>query len=301
MLRTKRNFVVQADYSQLEVRIIALLSQDPVLIEWFRQGVDIHTKTAQILFDLDDAQWAEQTPKQKKQRRDMAKKGRHAADYGVTAETLWKQLLPEWPTLRFRAVTRFLDGFHALHTQLAKYQAEQFAKARKLGYIEMPLSGRRYHFHGNVEPSKVYNLPVQGTGADIINRAIEGLFEDMAINRWTGVNGYGESIVAQVHDALILQGPDPFRLKDYLHRHMEQEVQLGDYTLSFPIDCEVGWDWGNLSDKPVSDGFLPTMTPATGANVVSDDYGRRVLELLCWEYGREAVTQRLPTEPAATN
>lgn len=290
--RTKHNFVVQADYSQLEVRIVALLSQDDVLLDWFRRGVDVHTHTAKIIFDLTDEQWADimrKDPDHGKRMRTMAKKGRHAANYGVEAGTLWKQLLPEWEGLPYQAVTRFLKGFHQLHRRLGIYQKAQYEKARKHGYVEMPVSGRRFHFHGNVEPAKVYNLPPQGTAADIINLAIEGLFEDMQIDEWTGTNDHHESIIAQVHDALVLQGPDPFRLKSLLHKHMEQDVTIGEHTLKFPIDVEVGWDWNNLSDKPKDVGLHPALGGFYWKDGYAlDAYGKRVFELLHARYGRES-------------
>jgi DNA polymerase I-like protein with 3'-5' exonuclease and polymerase domains len=114
-------------------------------------------------------------------------------------------------------------------------------KAAKEMYVEAPLSGRRQHYHdGRTVPTEVLNYPIQATAGDIMNRAILQL--DKAI-RWGQ-----EGILAQVHDAAIIEGPDPDRLVSLLHEHMEQEVELNGSRIKFKIDVKVGRNWADMKE-----------------------------------------------------
>ena len=111
--------------------------------------------------------------------------------------------------------------------------------AREEKFVEEPLSGRREYFHdGLIEPNKVVNFPIQGAAGTLVNRAITSLDKQIS---WTD-----ESILFQVHDELVLEGPDQSRLSKLLKEHMNQSFTYNGNTLRFPIECKAGPDWGHM-------------------------------------------------------
>jgi DNA polymerase I-like protein with 3'-5' exonuclease and polymerase domains len=275
----QRNFIVGADWSQLENRIIAILSGDPVLLGWYAKDVDVHCETAKILFELpaslpakywkagavcryakcvvfDQPIWSKPAgelcfecghelrewtvgPTQ----RQIAKGARYAFHYLASEATMLAQLSAVWPDLGLSDVRRLRKSLSKLHSVLAKWQKDQHRVARQNGYVEAPLSGRRLQFYGEVDTNKLANIPIQSTGADLANRAVESLVDALAIDIAHGCNDREEALVVQLHDAIYLEGPDPFRLWDALQDSMAVTVELNGQAMHFPIDCGIGWTW----------------------------------------------------------
>ena len=294
--RILRNMIVGADWSQLENRIIAILSGDPKLLEWYAADVDVHCETAKILFDLpDDLQDGYWKPGatclacghvdhrvfkdhvshvcsscghvgakiwiRGPQQRQIAKGARYAFHYGAAEETMLGQLQATWPDMGLRDVRRLRDKLTKIHATLARWQRSQQRTARLEGYVEAPLSGRRYQFYGVVDMAKLRNLPIQSTGADLANEAMLGIVDHLGIDTRLGVNpDTDDAVYAQLHDAIYLEGPNPFRLFDALQKHMAVDVKLNGNSLNFPIDVGIGWSWD--VEKVKSREHLKAMLPA---------------------------------------
>jgi DNA polymerase-1 len=222
--------LVEADYSQLELRIVALLSGDPLLLEWYSQGADVHYENAKRWLGTDMPS---------KSQRDFAKKMVYEMNYGAGAETIWQKLVVDHPGIYLSDVQRYLEMWYTQHSAIRSWQKKMLRIARDEDYVECPISGRRQHFHGAVEPTKVYNYPIQGTAADIINGAIKRIYPQIQWKR-------GENLLLQVHDALIGETPKRHvaRMAKLFKKEMERPVVLDGAKVGFPIDWKIGPTWG---------------------------------------------------------
>ena len=162
--------LISADYSQIELRVLAHLSGDAALVEAFRQGVDIHDRTAERVFGGADGRWA-----RRHELRRRAKIINYALLYGKTAFTLAKDIgVPQ------QAAQEFIDAYFAGFPAVRTFIDQTLADARA--------SGRRPHDHrppaagaGALEPNgqiraaaerETVNMPIQGTAADILKKAM---------------------------------------------------------------------------------------------------------------------------------
>ena len=165
-------------------------------------------------------------------------------NYGGAAETIWKLLVGKGMTVPLGLVRGVLQKWFETHPQIKAWQDDLVETAAKNGYVEAPLSGRREHFHGGFgtdsrDRNRTLNYPIQATAGDLMNRAILALDEQI---RWDK----GEAIVGQIHDEILVEGPDPVRLGKLLKSTMEQTITLNNNTMKFPVDVEVGKDWLNM-------------------------------------------------------
>ena len=230
------NWLVEADYSQLELRIIALLAGDDVLLKAYARGEDTHQLNAKMLFNT-------QAPT--KGQRDLAKRFVYAVNYGGDARTIWLSLVVDFEGLYLSDIMRYQEIWFRLHPKIRAWQRRAVAKARDLDYIEMPVSGRRIQCHKIVEPAKVYNMPVQGTGADIIDAAIVRIDRQIKWGPKGNGGGGGEFLLFQVHDSIVGEGPNPTRLATIFKKEMEAEITLAGNKQTFPIDLKISKrDWG---------------------------------------------------------
>ncbi len=224
-------FVV-GDYSQIELRVLAHLSQDPAFISAFQRGGDIHRETAAIIFDVaTDAV----TPEM----RARAKTINFATIYGQGPFALSRQLgIPQEEARafiklyfeRFAGVRRFLDDTIAL--------------AKKQGFVET-LFGRRRYIPELKDPNysvrafgerTAMNSPIQGSAADLIKVAMIGLY------RAFGEARLDSAILLQVHDELVVEAPmeEVDRTKEILRREMEGAAEL---SVPLAVDVGVGPNW----------------------------------------------------------
>lgn len=244
----------KADYSQLELRIIALLAGETWLIEAFAESdvtlpdapcrcggpepakkchSDIHRVNAGRL--LGKEPWQVSGPE-----RDLTKRAIYGTNYLGQAVELYKRLSPDYPKLTLRAVEMFQSKWFKLCAQIHKYLKDAYFTACERGYVEVPLSGRRIYFYGNVEPSKVANIPVQGTGADVIDQAL--LRIDKRIN-WTDAK-----VKMQIHDEIIMSAMEEHweHYSQLQCEEMSRPVTLNGHTIAFPVEPKVGRVWSGL-------------------------------------------------------
>ena len=219
--------IVSADYSQIELRIMAHLSGDERLLEAFAHGEDVHRATAAEIFGVTPL---EVGPDQRR----VAKSINFGLIYGMSAFGLARQL-----GLERSAAQSYIDRYFARYPGVARYMEEARQTARDKGYVETAF-GRRLWFP-EIKSSQAMrrqgaeraaiNAPMQGTAADLIKMAM------IAVNTWLEESARKSRLVLQVHDELVLEVPDDelMEVRTHLPRLMGNVA-----TLKAPLVVEVG-------------------------------------------------------------
>jgi DNA polymerase-1 len=190
--------IVAADYSQIELRIMAHLSQDPGLLAAFAEGLDVHSATAAEVFAVDIEQVSVD------QRR-KAKAINFGLIYGMSAFGLAKQL-----GIGRHEAQEYIDVYFARYPGVADYMARTRALAHETGYVET-LKGRRLYLpeinarnrqRQQAAERTAINAPMQGTAADLIKLAM------LAVDAWIDSSGVDARLMMQVHDELVFEVAD---------------------------------------------------------------------------------------------
>jgi DNA polymerase I len=239
LFRARPGYVmVEADYSQLEVRIAAYLSEDEPLLDCYERGEDVYVDTARRIWAKE---WSSFDEKALKLRRYLAKKVVLGKNYGAGPETIWRSIIVEVPGIQLAAVEHVVAGYEKVHRQLAEWQAKTIAETQRQGFVQEDLSGRRQHYHdGKVPPTEPPNFKIQGAAGTIANRAVKFIAREL---NWTD-----EALLAQVHDATMSECVESKknRLIDIVREGMGQEVTLGRHRVRIPVDLKVGTNWATL-------------------------------------------------------
>ncbi|HVO46044.1 MAG TPA: DNA polymerase I, partial [Steroidobacteraceae bacterium] len=224
--------VVSADYSQIELRIMAHLSRDENLLAAFQSGEDVHRRTASEIFGLPAQQVTSE------QRR-YAKTINFGLIYGMSAFGLAQQLGVERG-----AAQQYMDRYFLRYPGVKAYMDATRATARERGYVET-VFGRRLYMteirasnmqRRNAAERAAINAPMQGTAADLIKLAM------IAVHRWLAETHLGARLVLQVHDELVLEVPDHELdlLRAELPRLMTTVAQL---AVPLVVDVGAGPNW----------------------------------------------------------
>ena len=210
--------LIDADYSQIELRILASLSDDQNMIDAFINGVDIHTKTASEVFNtpLDDVS---------KEERYNAKAVNFGIIYGISDYGLSQNLNIPRPLAK-----DYIEGFFAGYPNVKKYMDDIIKEAREQGYTDTLFNRRRYIPEINSKNFNVrsfgervaLNTPIQGTAADIIKIAMINTEENLK------KAGLDAKIILQIHDEIILESSieDKDEAVDILRESMESAAKL---------------------------------------------------------------------------
>ena len=229
------NTLLSADYSQIELRILAHFSEDPVLIEAFRTGQDIHSRTAQEVFGVGPmAQNAEH--------RRAAKAINFGIIYGQTPFGLAAQL-----GIDQKEAARFIAAYFARYRGVKEYLDRSLAEARKTG-ITRTLFGRIRPVPEITSPQPnlrnfaertALNTPLQGTAADLIKIAM------IAIDRQLRDEGFQAKMILQVHDELLFEAPhaEIDRLRQLVRKEMENVYAL---IVPLVVDLKAGPNWRDM-------------------------------------------------------
>ncbi len=232
-LPSKGNLLLAADYSQIELRVLAHLAQDPVMIEAFKANQDIHVRTAAEVFGLPLEMV---TPEM----RQAAKAVNFGIVYGISDYGLSRDL--NIPRAEAKAyIEKYFTRYHGVRD----YQKAVVATAKKLGYVTTLLNRRRYlpdlksrNYHlRNFAQRAAMNTPVQGSAADLIKIAMLNIYQLLNTPKWAGTK-----LILQVHDELIFDVPKKF-LPDFAF--LVREVMTGVYPLQVPlqVDLAIGSNW----------------------------------------------------------
>ncbi|MEZ4718636.1 MAG: DNA polymerase I [Caldilineaceae bacterium] len=230
--------LLSADYSQVELRVLAHVAQEQGLIDAFRADQDIHVATAARLFDVPMAEVT-------RQQRGLAKTINFATVYGSSAFGISTRT--EMDT---KQAQQFLDQYFIMYPQIKAYVADTMTAAADKGYVETLLGRKRffpellsgrlpYNQRMAVERAAI-NAPIQGTAADIMKIAMIRLHERLR------TDGLHARMLLQVHDELVLEVP-PEEVETVAA--LVRDVMEHAYTLDVPLkaDVETGPNWYNLT------------------------------------------------------
>ena len=219
---------LSADYSQIELRLLAHLSGDVGLIEAFQNREDIHRATAARIFKVASADVTSEL-------RSRAKAVNFGVIYGMGPQRLARET-----NVDLAEAKSFIDQYFDNYPGVRDFLDTTVATARATGYVTTLLGRRRYLPELNSTDQRVrsqaenvaVNTPMQGTAADLIKLAMLG------IDRRLGEEGYRSRMLVQIHDELLLEAPpeEQARLEALVREEM-----VGAMTLSVPIVVEAGW------------------------------------------------------------
>ena len=225
--RDENHVLLAADYSQIELRIIAALSEEETMIEAFKNGEDIHASTAAKVFNVPLEEVT-------REQRSNAKTVNFGIVYGVSAFGLSNQT-----DLSRKEAKALIDTYYETYPKLRSYMAEQVDFARENGYVETVLNRRRYLkdinsqnaiVRGAAERNAV-NAPIQGSAADIIKLAM------INIHKRFEKEQFKSKMLLQVHDELVFDAH-----KDELEiiKPIIKEEMENAYKMTVPLDVEMG-------------------------------------------------------------
>ncbi len=194
----KKGVLVSADYSQVELRILAHFSGDPSLIQAFKQGADIHRYTASLIYGIPED---EVQPEQ----RSAMKAVNFGVLYGMTSHGLSNQL-----DITYQEAQSFIDAYFERYAKVRAYLDSQIKQAKTKGYVET-LWGRKRYIPEVKSPQMMQrqfgermaiNAPIQGTAADLIKRAM------LLLQARLKSEGFEAQMLLQVHDDLLFAMPE---------------------------------------------------------------------------------------------
>jgi DNA polymerase-1 len=228
--------LISADYSQIELRVLAHLSQDEVLVESFRQNVDIHDQTALRVFGADSSL-------DRYELRRRAKIVNYALLYGKTAFTLARDI-----GVTQQAAQEFIDAYFAGFPGVRAFIDRTLEEARQSGSVKTlfgrrrlvpELTSRNGQVRQGAERAAV-NMPIQGTAADILKRAMIDVAAALAARTASGQRP--SPMILTVHDELLFESPeeDAPEVAELVRHHMEHAAVL---NVPLTVDVGIGRSW----------------------------------------------------------
>jgi DNA polymerase I len=225
--RSENHIFLSADYSQIELRLMAHMSQDPLMMEAFQNGEDIHSATAAKIYGIPADQVS-------REQRGKAKTANFGIIYGISAYGLSQRL-----NIPRSEAKELIDNYFSTYSKVQQYMEDSIQNARDKGFVETMLGRRRYLRDINSRNAVVrgfaernaINAPIQGSAADIIKIAMIKVQEKIFSGR------YETKLIMQVHDELIL---------DVVKHELEQIIELvkncmeSAYELSIPLEVDYG-------------------------------------------------------------
>jgi len=230
--RNEDYILLAADYSQIELRVIAALSEEETMIEAFKNGEDIHASTASRVFNVPLSEV-------NREQRSNAKTVNFGIIYGVSAFGLSNQT-----DLSRAEAKALIDTYYATYPKLRAYIADQIDFARDNGYVKTISDRRRYLKDINSRNAVVrgasernaVNAPIQGSAADIIKIAMINIYKNL------NKGDFKSKMLLQVHDELVFDvyKPELESIKSLIKTEMENA-----YTMVVPLDVEmdIGKNW----------------------------------------------------------
>lgn len=228
------DYLLSCDYSQVELRVLAHIAQDELLLESFLHGQDVHARTAAEVFGvpLDEVTGTMRT---------RAKAVNFGIVYGISDFGLAKQL-----DINRGEAGRYIKNYLGRYTGVKKYMDDMVASAKKQGYVQTLFGRRRYlpdinsrnfNLRGFAERTAI-NTPIQGTAADIIKIAM------VNVQKMLEQGGYKSRILLQVHDELLLEVTEAEReeVGALVKQTMESAVKL---SVPLIADVNYGVNWAD--------------------------------------------------------
>ena len=224
--------IVSADYSQIELRIMAHLSCDAHLIQAFRDGLDVHAATAAKIFRIPVEEVT-------REQRGMAKTANFGIMYGISSFGLAQRL-----HLSRSAAKELIDGYFEAFPAIRSFIEDSISFARENGYVETLFGRRRYLPDISARNATVralaernaVNAPIQGTSADIIKLAMIRVAQKLK------ESGLQSRMVLQIHDELLFEAPaaEVPQLQELVKDVMENVIKL---SVPLTVECSSGNNW----------------------------------------------------------
>jgi len=219
--------LISADYSQLELRILAHITQDPIMLEAYKNNEDIHAKTARLVFKITDE-------KEVKEKRRLAKIINFGIAYAVEAFGLSQRI-----GLSRAESKQIIEDYYNTYKGIRRYMDETPLVAREQGYVTS-LYGRRRYLPGikdsnyNVRARaerEAINMPIQGTASDIVKIAM------LRVDKALKAANLETRMIMQIHDELLFEAPEAEvkQATEIIKREMEAAAEL-----SVPLTVEIG-------------------------------------------------------------
>ncbi|MCK4422533.1 MAG: DNA polymerase I, partial [Candidatus Omnitrophica bacterium] len=230
--RAKDRLLLSADYSQIELRVLAHVCQDEALIEAFKQDEDVHSYTASLVFNVD-------LDKVTPQMRMTAKTVNFGIVYGMSPYGLSKDL-----DIDITRAKDFIDTYFQRYPGVKEYMDAQVAKAGQDGFVTTLMARRRYiegikspdNFARQFAERTAINTPIQGSAADIIKKAMIDIQQEIKQKDLRSV------MIMQVHDELVFDMPkdEEQALRELVKEQMEGVIDL---KVPLKVDITVGENW----------------------------------------------------------
>ena len=244
-LRVREAFIAQerpawtllsADYSQIDLRVLAHLSQDPALLAAFERGEDIHASTASLIYGVPLNEVT-------RDMRRLAKVMNFGVAYGLSAFGIAQQT-----ELTREEGAAFIESYFGTYPTVKAYLDDTVERAKADGYAETLLGRRRYipelrspHYPVRQAGERIaLNMPVQGTSADVINEAM------IAVQRRLDADGFRSRMLLQVHDELLFETPveEEDALIAMLREEMPNAIEM---SVPLRIDVKTGPNWAAMT------------------------------------------------------
>ncbi len=233
----KGNKIISADYSQLELRLLAHITQDPVMLEAFQKGEDIHARTARLVFGA-------KTDEELKEARRFAKIVNFAIAYAIEPWGLSQRV-----GISRQEAKKVIEDYYNTYKGVRRYMEEVPIRAREHGYVRSiygrirPLAGiadRNANIRKAAEREAI-NMPIQGTASDIVKIAMLKVEDEFK------KEGLKSRLLMQVHDELLVEVPEKevAKVTEILKHEMETAVSL---DVPLVADVGVGDNW--MDAKP---------------------------------------------------
>jgi len=220
--------LIGADYSQIELRVLAHITEDPGLIDAFERNEDIHARTAANILniELDDVT---------EQQRDLAKRVNFGIAYGMSAFGL-----AQWAKIPRNEAQDFIDSYFANFPNVKRYMDDIVKQAEEQGYVASIMGRRRAFTSLNQrEQREAINMPIQGTAADIMKLAM------IRVHERIGSGEIDADMLLQIHDELILEA-DEANAEDVARLVEETMEDVMELNVPLLVDAKVGRTWGEI-------------------------------------------------------
>jgi DNA polymerase-1 len=228
----KGNVILAADYSQIELRIMAHISKDKNLIEAFANNIDVHSATAAQVFNTELSEVS-------KEQRRKAKAINFGLIYGMSAFGLAKQI-----DVSRTEAKQYIDGYFENYPGVLKFMDETKEKAKSQGFVETILGRRLYLPQINAKNKMLQqhalrtaiNAPMQGSSADIIKQAM------LDIQAWIDRENNGVKMIMQVHDELVFE-MQTNKAKEYAEDICSMMSDAAKLSVPLVVDVGIGDSW----------------------------------------------------------
>ena len=233
----RNRYIMSADYSQIELRLLAHLSKDEELISAFEKGRDVHSHTASLIFGVDEK-------KVTSEMRDSAKTVNFGIVYGMSAFGLSRNLSIDPATAQ-----QFIDSYFERYPRVKLYMEERIEEAKDMGYVTTLFNRRRYipeiesrNIKEQQQAERIaINAPIQGSAADLIKIAMIDIYRLIKRERLDSM------MLLQVHDELVFEVPkkEIGRMHEMVKGKMEGVVKL---LVPIEVGIKYGKNWLELEE-----------------------------------------------------